>query len=183
MGNMADFERDQGRLDEAERHVESALAIFRETSDRRFEGSFLGLLGRLASWNRVGRTSRDLTPNARWPSIRKPEIGGLKLTPLETLGLIDRERGCYDSARTHLEAALDIHREVGDRSAMGMVLADLASVHLRQGRMKEARGGIDLSRFAAARRRRSDRSRQGRVPARRARASKRRYRSCPIPDG
>jgi tetratricopeptide (TPR) repeat protein len=47
--------------------------------------------------------------------------------------------GLPELARQHLDAALLINREVGDRRIEGIVLAHLAALDSREGRMAEAR--------------------------------------------
>ena len=43
-----------------------------------------------------------------------------------------------EEARTHLQDALAVHREVGNRRNEGVVLGSLGILHLEQGRMEEA---------------------------------------------
>jgi tetratricopeptide (TPR) repeat protein len=57
---------------------------------------------------------------------------------LLALGKAERLSGRMEEARGHCEAALAIHREMGNRRLEGLVLGNLSNIHREQGRMEEA---------------------------------------------
>jgi predicted ATPase/Tfp pilus assembly protein PilF len=60
------------------------------------------------------------------------------------LGWADLYSGQMDEAQQHLEAALTIYRELGDRGNEGIVLGTLGILYVNQGRMEEARANYQL---------------------------------------
>jgi tetratricopeptide (TPR) repeat protein len=61
----------------------------------------------------------------------------------QLLGQALLRSGRGTEALAHLEQALAIHREVGNRASEGVVLGGLGSLHREQGRMEEARTAFD----------------------------------------
>jgi predicted ATPase/Tfp pilus assembly protein PilF len=58
---------------------------------------------------------------------------------------LQRPLGDLDGARSSVESALAISREIGDRRAEGVALARLGSMHAAQGRMDEARTHLETA--------------------------------------
>ena len=52
------------------------------------------------------------------------------------------EQGRMEEAKTHLQGALAVHREVGNRRNEGVVLGNLGILHQEQGRMEEAKAHL-----------------------------------------
>ena len=64
---------------------------------------------------------------------------------LANIGVACRDQGRVDEARAHLEAALAIHREVGNRRDEGFVLGHLGLLHSTQGRWEDARLNLEAA--------------------------------------
>ncbi len=124
--------------------MDRALAIARETGDRRLEGIVLECVGMLH--RQQGQMSEALRFLEAALLVHR-EVGNRREegVVLGALGMVHQEQGRMDEASLHLAAALKIHREFGDRRATGAVLGNLAVLHQGQGRMDEAR-----AHFAAA---------------------------------
>jgi predicted ATPase/predicted negative regulator of RcsB-dependent stress response len=72
------------------------------------------------------------------------------------LGHLRRQQARMDEARSYLEEALSLHRELGNRVSEGVVLCNLAILHQNQGRTREARAfyaaALDANRRIGSRR-------------------------------
>jgi predicted ATPase/class 3 adenylate cyclase/Tfp pilus assembly protein PilF len=130
--------RRSGQMEEAATSLAQALALARETRDRRCEGCVLGALGILH--REQGRMKEALEHYERALAIHR-EVGNCHVEGivLNNLGNLYGEQGRMQEALTHFEQALGIHREVGNRDAEGRVLSNIGVVHSEQGRMEEAR--------------------------------------------
>jgi predicted ATPase len=64
---------------------------------------------------------------------------------LMTLGRAERHAGRMEDAHSHLEAALALYREIGNRRLEGIVLSDLGTLHHEQGRTEEARNCLEAA--------------------------------------
>jgi predicted ATPase/Tfp pilus assembly protein PilF len=133
-----------GRMDEAERHLEAALAIYRELGDRGNEGVVSGTLAILlmnqglmkeahANFEHELAIDRELHNQYREGIV------------LLNLGQCYRRQGQMEEARAHFEAALALCREVGNRRVEGMLLNNLGQLHRKQGRMEEARTHLEAA--------------------------------------
>ena len=72
--------------------------------------------------------------------LADPRLGSdERAKTLRTLALAERLSGQMEEARAHFDAALAIHREMGNRGFEGVVLGNLAGLLQEQGRMNEAR--------------------------------------------
>lgn len=110
---------------------EVALGVFRETSNKGFEGVVLHNLG--AVYEAQGRYGEAETYYLQALTIAReigPRFGeGMSLN---NLGLVYRLQGRYGEALTHLEQALAIAREVGDREGEGTSLNNLGLIYQAQ---------------------------------------------------
>ena len=81
-----------------------------------------------------GRMERRApTSRRRWPSTARWATALRGQPSSATWAILHQEQGRMEEARAHYEAALAIHREVGDRRAEGIVLGNLGSLHQRSG--------------------------------------------------
>ena len=127
-----------GRMDEAAASLGTALALARETHDRRREGSVLFSLGNLhAEQGRMDEALRFYESAL----VLQRELGQRRVQGmiLGNLGNVHGEPSRTQEAQSCFEAALAIHREVGNRSSEGVVLGNLGNLLCDQGRMDEAR--------------------------------------------
>ena len=79
----------------------------------------------------------------RQPSSAPPKVETCAHPSSRSQPAIRADQGDYDEAREHFQAALRIHRELGNRRAAGPVLADLALLSARAGRFEEVGLGDD----------------------------------------
>ena len=133
-----------GRMAGAQRHLEAALATFRELGDRGNEGVACGTLAILEM--NQGRMKEAHAHYAHELAIDR-ELGnrvreGISLL---NLGEFHRRQGQMEEARAHFEAALTLCREVGNRRVEGMLRNNLGQLHRRQGRMEEARAHLEAA--------------------------------------
>jgi serine/threonine protein kinase/predicted ATPase/Tfp pilus assembly protein PilF len=133
-----------GHMEEALRHLEAALHIYRELGDRGNEGVVSGTLaillmnqGRIkeahAHYKQELAIDRELHNRYREGIV------------LLNLGQCYRRQGQMEEARAHFEAALALCREVGNRRVEGMLLNNLGQLHRKQGRMEEARAHLEAA--------------------------------------
>jgi tetratricopeptide (TPR) repeat protein len=127
-----------GRMDDAAAWLAQALALARETNDRRREGSVLFSLGNLNA--EQGRMDEALQLYEAALAIQR-EHGQRRIEGmiLGNLGNVHGEQSRADAARACYDAALAIHREIGNRSGEGTALGNLGNLLCDQGRMEEAR--------------------------------------------
>ena len=130
-------------LNEARAHLEQALAIDREASNRRGEGLVLAGLGLIES--EQGRRSEARSLHEQALAIHR-EVGNRRAEAdvLGALGVLDAEQGRQEEARAQYEAALTIAREVRDPGAEGRILGYLGTHHADQGRPAEARSHFGM---------------------------------------
>ena len=64
---------------------------------------------------------------------------------LGDLGRLHAVQGRLAEARAHYEAALDIHRELGNRRYEAIVLNNFGLMHYNQGRMEKARAHCEAA--------------------------------------
>ncbi len=91
----------------------------------------------------------------RGPFALSVELGREVLEPLDdphrrarvygALASAERSSGELDEARGHYEAAIALHRELGDRRAEGTAVGNLAGVLGREGRFEETEELLELS--------------------------------------
>ena len=133
-----------GHMEEARTWFAQALALARETDDRRREGSVLFYLGNLH--REQGRMEEAWGHYEAALAIHRA-VGDRRAEGivLGNLGSLHQEQGRMEEARAHLEADLAIARELGNRSDEGIVLGNLGNLHFEQGRFEEARAHYDAA--------------------------------------
>jgi len=131
----------QGKVAEARRACEEAIAIFREIGDRAREAK--GLNNYAALLNEEGDMS-GLAPLFERSLAIKREVGdiqGIALT-LVNLGAIFLEKGDVRSARSHLEEGLAISRRLEDAHGIALALRGLARYQTREHRFDDGRAAL-----------------------------------------
>ena len=127
----------RGRVRQATRHLEQALALCREDGDRIGEARALGTLG-LAGYCQ-GRYQQSARRHEQALAIYL-EVGDHagEARELHSLGLVDLRRGRYEQAAGRLRRSLALFRDAGMRSGEAHVLGHLGELELQQGRYPEA---------------------------------------------
>ena len=132
----------QGRLDEAENHLEEALALHRAHGLRALAGGVLGNLGILAQ----EQGARDLARARYDEALAMLRAVGERLLVAHVLGYrasLAQEAGEPEGAKQAYDEALSILREIGDPRSRGVFLAGL-------GGLEASRGGGDAADAAFA---------------------------------
>lgn len=138
-----------GRLAPAERLLEQALALFRESGHRAGEAATRTYLGGL--FNATGRVDLAERFHGQALAIHR-DLGNARATgaALGSLANIYRQTGRFDLAEITHGQALALHRETGNRRYEGLELGNLAGLHRETGRREDAEReygqAIDLSR-------------------------------------
>jgi tetratricopeptide (TPR) repeat protein len=124
--------RDTGRLDEAARHLEAGLALFRQGGDERGIASSVDDLGKL-SWLK-GDYPKALDHLERALEMRR-DLGDRRsiALSLNNLGLVLQDSGRFRDARDAFEQSLSIRREIGDLLGVVTSLNNAGSVAQDQG--------------------------------------------------
>ena len=119
--------RDTGRLDDAQLQLESALALFEDSSDDRGIASTVDDVGKLY-WLR-GDYPRALEATQRSLTMRR-KIGDRRsiALSLNNLGLVYQDSGQFKLALDAFEQALRIRREIGDLVGVSISLNNLGTV-------------------------------------------------------
>ena len=124
-------ERLQGRMDEARRHAEQALALHGALGQ--VDGNALYHLGTVQRQTGAMQEARATFERAL-AIDRELGDGYAEARILSSLAIVHAEQGRFDEARAHFEGALSISRELGDRRQEGLVLGNLGSLNIEQGR-------------------------------------------------
>lgn len=124
---MGRFFRDEGRLAEAQTHLEAALALFEGAKDERGVASTIDDLGRL--FRLRGEYARALEATSKALELRRA-MGDRRsiAVSLNNLGLVHRDSGELERAAEAFEHALALRREIGDLVGVSTTLVDLGVV-------------------------------------------------------
>jgi DNA-binding SARP family transcriptional activator/tetratricopeptide (TPR) repeat protein len=127
----------RGRLRQATRHLEQALALCRADSDRIGEARALGTLA-LADYCQ-GRYQQSASCHRQALAIylEAGDHAG-EARELHGLGVVDLRQGRYEQAAGHLRRSLALFRDAGLRSGEAHVLGHLGELELQQGRYLQA---------------------------------------------
>ena len=122
--------------------MREALAIARDTGDRRLEGNMLCNLGMVCF---VQERLSDAEAASKAALVVGRELGNLRLegTVLCNLGIVYERLGRPGEAQTHFEAAVRQAHALADPLSEGEFLGYLGLLHARQGRHREARSCLD----------------------------------------
>ena len=132
LSRLANAERQQGRMDEARRHAEQALAL--RAALGQADGNPLYELGIVQRQTGAMQEARATYERAL-AIYRELGNGNGEAKVLNSLAILHAEQGRFDEARVHFESALSISREQGDRRQEGLVLGNLGSLNTEQGRL------------------------------------------------
>ncbi len=135
---LANIDMGEGKLDQADKHLAQALAIFRALGDRRNEAMMLNNTGYL---RRLQDRPEDAEPLHLQSLAIRREIGDTvgQGRILGMLSSIYEESGRIDEARIVATEAYEIARDANDRLFMATGLAQLAAVESTAGNLDEAR--------------------------------------------
>ena len=127
----------QGRLLQANRHLQQALDLWGKTGDR--TGEARALLNLAIAQERQGHcepASSLLRQALALYCETGDRIGEVRA--LNNLAVTELRQGNYRQATCYLERALPLLRESGDRTGEAYALHNLGDIELRQGRYQEA---------------------------------------------
>lgn len=123
--------RDTGSLGPAQKHFETALALFESSGDQRGVASCRDDIGRLLWMRGEYQEALDAMRNAL--EMRKTHGDGRSIAlSLNNIGLVWRDHGQVSEAREALESALKIRRELNDPLGSVESLNDLGELALDQ---------------------------------------------------
>lgn len=140
--SLSTSHRLSGSVEEARRHGEEAVNLFRELGDRASEGTALMVLA--AAHLAMGRLELARARFEESLAIHR-EVGARtnEAVILSNLGLIEREQGRLEAAQALQLQALELHRLVGNRRSEGITLENLGSLAMDRGELDEARRIFD----------------------------------------
>ena len=119
--------RDTGRLDDAGKHLDVALALFEAARDERGVASTVDDMGKL-SWLRGDYAAAlESTKKALAARRRLGDRRSIALS-LNNLGLVYQDSGKFNLALDSFEQALRIRREIGDLVGVTITLNNLGTV-------------------------------------------------------
>ncbi|MEO0996627.1 MAG: tetratricopeptide repeat protein [Pseudomonadota bacterium] len=142
---LANIDMAEGKLEEAEAHLEQALARFRAIGDRRNEAMMLNNMGYLLRLRGRGAAAEPLHLESL--AIRR-EIGD-RVGQGRILGMLStlyEDAGRFDEARAAAQEAFDIARAADDRLFMATSLAQRAQAEAGAGETEAARASFVESR-------------------------------------
>ena len=119
--------RETGRLDEASKHLASALALFEESEDDRGIASTVDDIGKLYWLRGDYKGALEYTQRAL---IMRRKLGDRRsiALSLNNLGLVYQDSGQFKLALDAFEQALRIRREIGDLVGVSISLNNLGTV-------------------------------------------------------
>jgi DNA-binding SARP family transcriptional activator/tetratricopeptide (TPR) repeat protein len=131
----------QGRYEQAESHLQEALALRLKLGDRSGEARVLGNLGILHAQQghleQAARLQEQVLELHRESGNRTGEARALG-----NLGTVEERQGRYDQAARHYQQSLALDQELGDRRGESYALMNLGMVGLLQGRYQYALGQL-----------------------------------------
>jgi len=137
LGNLGLAYGDLGQMEQAIDHTQQALAISRETGDRRGEGIDLGNLG--VAYGDLGQIEQAIDHNQQALAIAR-ETGDRRGEGIDlgNLGIVYANLGQMEQAIDHTQQALAIARETGDRRNEGTLLGNLGGTYSFLGQVEQA---------------------------------------------
>ncbi len=121
----------QGRLHQATRHLEQAVALCRADGDRIGEARALGRLGHAVYCQGRYQQSAGCHQRALAIYLRAGDHAG-EAVELHQLGVLDLRQGRYEQAAGQLRRSLAFFHDAGFRSGEAAVLGNLGDLELRQ---------------------------------------------------
>jgi predicted ATPase/class 3 adenylate cyclase len=127
-----------GRVDDAARHLEAALALSRAAGDEDCVARTLAVQGWAACGCAELAVARACFDEVGALAARVPDPV-IEFEASNGLAMIERALGNLDSAHEHFSAALAVARKAGDRRREGRTLGNLGIILLEGGRLEAAR--------------------------------------------
>lgn len=126
-----------GRADEAERHLNEALTLWRELGDSRGEAGVLSNL--VTIYSALDRPEQGLAAAERAVDLAR-RIGDpyVERTALQNSSSCLLVLNRPDQARERLMAAVELYRAPGDEFALGLVMGNIGFANLALGRYQDA---------------------------------------------
>ena len=134
----------RGRLRQAARHLEQAVALCREDDNRIGEARALGRLGMVDFCRGRDRQSAGRHRAALAIYLDAGNHAG-QASELRALAMIDLRQGRYEQAAGRLRRSLVLFRDAGLRSGEALVLGNLGELELRRGHYGQAAGHLQRS--------------------------------------
>ncbi|HLJ68518.1 MAG TPA: tetratricopeptide repeat protein [Chloroflexota bacterium] len=138
----------QSDLEEATKHYESALALYRELNDEAGMARVLSNLGLIRKDRRESERATELLEEALELQTRHDNRAGMAST-LGNLGILAQETGDYERARALHERALALARETGLQQVVLTSINNLGAIAVEQEQLPRAREilleGLDLA--------------------------------------
>jgi len=119
--------RDTGRLDDAGKHFDAALALFESAKDERGIASTVDDIGKLCWLRGDYAAALEATKKALAARRRIGDRRSIALS-LNNLGLVYQDSGKFNLALDSFEQALRIRREIGDLVGVTISLNNLGTV-------------------------------------------------------
>jgi DNA-binding SARP family transcriptional activator/Tfp pilus assembly protein PilF len=132
----------QGRYRQATRHLEHALALFRQIEARNGQARALANLGVVSFLQGRYPQARRWWQQALAAHRENGDQTG-EASMLGNLGLLDLRQGRYEEASARLQESLARARMTGNRAAESTALVNLGEVSLRQGAYQRATGQLE----------------------------------------
>lgn len=134
--------RTTGQVEAADALLAQALAISRQSRDRRSEAMALRHLA--VARHREGRTEEAHRHfDAALALLDSANDRARRGVLFANLANLQMEEGRMAEARASYDAALALHREVGNRAAEGIALGNLGTLHHELGHTADARAAYD----------------------------------------
>jgi DNA-binding SARP family transcriptional activator/tetratricopeptide (TPR) repeat protein len=144
MHNLASVHLAQGESGKAVDLYRQALERLRELGSRGGEASTLGQLAN--AYHKLERDDLALELHHRALAIRIAiESHRGEATTRTELGKLLNEQGEHDQARAHLEAALELHRQSGDRARTSEALTTISDVYYNLGLLDRSIASAELA--------------------------------------
>ena len=137
LNHAAGVYREQSRYQQADDHLQQALALARQAGDRGREAGTLANLGVIRSAQGRYQQARTLTAQALDIYRLAGDLSG-EMKCLADLGSTEERQGRYQQSARHHHQSLAIARKINDRYAECSALVNLGTVRLRQGDLQQA---------------------------------------------
>ncbi len=121
--------------------AQNAIKLAHDIQDRLNEATSYRIWGRALLRQGQYKTAREQLLRALQlieSMTSTPELEKVKGSTLHSLGMVVRQQGDYQAAKTYYEEALVIERAIGDRRGEGATLGNLGLIYQDQGEYEEA---------------------------------------------
>ncbi|MEU4160390.1 tetratricopeptide repeat protein, partial [Actinoplanes sp. NPDC026670] len=135
--SLGHVEQRLGRIDQAAKHIGTAVTTFRQAGDREGEGFALYNLGRVEA-RRGDLDSATAYHRAALGAFREVGSQAGEAWALDGIGGVELRSGRIENAAVHFQAALALFRELGYQDGMPWALNRLGETALAGNRPAEA---------------------------------------------